>query len=264
MGDVASAEALPSFTLPPVIEVAVGIHFLQLPGLDTVALVRLADKWRERFPKVQEHVALPPLGLASFMFQVGNSVPPIRLWALTADESLLIQVQHDRLLINWRKQEGDAPYPRYDVLRSELSTIWSDFERHVEGADFGVLRPSAAEVTFFNRIALSSAAEVPRVVRALSPDFLLDGHLATRLQMERQLGDNDGPAHGRQTISLGFPADDNRLQLEITSLIAIDAELSSLDVLRALDVAHDEGVSMFDNFTTEGAHIEWGKLGARN
>lgn len=264
MGGVAIAQALPSFKLPPVIEVAAGIHFLQLPGLDTVALVRLVDRWRERFPKVQEQVALPPLGPANFMFQFGNSVAPIRLWVLTEDESLLIQVQHDRLLINWRKQQGDNPYPRYDVLRAELSSIWSDFERYIEGAGFGVLRPSAAEVTFFNRIAVAGASDVPRVIDALSTTFTLDGHVATRVQMERQLSETDGQPFGRQTISLGYPADENELQLEINSIVAIDAELSSVDVFAALDVAHREGVMMFDHVTTEGMHIEWGKTDASN
>lgn len=254
--------SLPSFKLPPVIEVAVGVHFLQLPGLDTVALVRLVEGWRKRFPKVQEQLALPPLGPATFVFPVGGSVPPVRLWALTEDESLLIQVQHDRLLINWRKQQGDAPYPRYNVLRAELATIWSDFEHYIENSEFGVLQPGAAEVTFFNRIPMADAADAPLVVEALSRGFVLDGHLSTRLQMERHIMNANGQQCGGQTISLGTLPEQNTLQLEIASVVAIDAEVSSLDVLSVLDVAHQEGVLMFDHFTTPEAHTEWGKLDA--
>ncbi|MBS9532393.1 TIGR04255 family protein [Mycobacterium sp. M1] len=260
MGDMAAVGALPSFEKPPVVEVAVGVHFLQLPGLDTVALVRLVDKWRERFPKVRQQAALPPPGpQAAFTFQVGNAAPLARLWALTEDESLLIQVQHDRVLVNWRKQSGDAPYPRYDVLRGELSSIWGDFERYVESAQFGVLRPTAAEVAFFNRIPVGSAADISRVIDALSPNFVIDGLAATRLQMERQLSRADGQRHGSQTISLSYPADENNLQLEIASMVAVDAELSSSDVLGALDTAHAEGVRTFERFTTESAHVEWEK-----
>lgn len=149
---------LPSFDHPPVIEVAVGVHFLQLPGLNTVALVRLADMWRERFLKVQEQPPLPPVapgGSRLFTFEVENSPPPHRFWLLTKSESLLVQIQHDRLLLNWRKVKDDDPYPRYGQLRQEFSQLWSEFTAIVLGGQFGAFQPTLAEVTFSTEFRLT-------------------------------------------------------------------------------------------------------------
>ena len=64
MGDEAHTPALPSFERPPVVEVAVGVHFLQLPGRNTVALLRMAEIWSTRYPIVREQLGLPPVNLA--------------------------------------------------------------------------------------------------------------------------------------------------------------------------------------------------------
>lgn len=265
MGDATHRPNLPSFEHPPVIEVAVGVHFLQLPGLNTVALVRLADTWRDRYPKIQEQPALPPAAPAGqmLMFQVQSSPPPQRFWLLTENESFLIQVQHDRLLLNWRKVKEDDPYPRYGQLRQHFSDLWSDFVRYVTSADYGVFQPSLAEVSFFNRIPVSSASEVPDIIAALNADWSLEGHLVTSLQIERAILDNAGGQSGQQSIALGYRPEFGGIHLEITSRIGIDAGSSdSTAILAALDQAHDVDVLTFDQITTESAHTAWGKHNA--
>lgn len=239
-----------------------GVHFLQLPGLNTVALVRLADIWRDRYPKIQEHPALPPAapGGQMFMLRVGNSAPPQRFWLLAENDSLLIQVQNDRLLLNWRKVKDDDPYPRYGRLRQDFSDVWSDFVRYITSADYGVFQPSLAEVSFFNRIPVSSASEVPRTIAALNPDWSLDGHLVTSLQIERVILDNAGEQSGQQNITLGYRPEFGFIQLEITSRLRIHTESTdSAAILAALDQAHDVDVLTFDQITTDSAHTAWGK-----
>ena len=125
MGDAARGPALPSFERPPVVEVAVGVHFLQLPGLNTVALLRLAQMWVTRFPIVREQPASPPPGLpvGPIIFQVQNALPPLRYWLLTDDESLLVQIQHDRLLLNWRQVSRRSLSAIQDASRNLLRTV---------------------------------------------------------------------------------------------------------------------------------------------
>jgi uncharacterized protein (TIGR04255 family) len=263
MGEAANTAALlPSFERPPVIEVAVGVHFLQLPGLNTVALIRLADMWRARFLKIQEQPPLPPVapgGNQPFTFEVVNSLPPHRFWLLTEDDSLLVQIQHDRLLLNWRKVKDDDPYPRYDQLREVFSELWSQFSGVVLDGQFGVFQPTLAEVTFFNRIPVSSAAEVPRFIAALNRHWGLDGLGATSLQAERALLDGD-TLSGRQNIALGYRPELGSIQLEISSLVRVDAQSTESEgILAALDKAHDIDVLTFDQITTDEAHAIWGK-----
>jgi len=260
MGDAARRANLPSFERPPVIEVAVGVHFLQLPGLSTVALVRLADSWRDRYPTIQEQPVLPPVAPGSqVMFQLQNAPLPQRFWLLSENQSTLVQIQHDRLLLNWRKLGDDDPYPRYGRLREDFSALWSDFARFVASGDYGAFQPSLAEVSFFNRIQAASASAVPEAIAALNPHWSLEGHHATSFQIERAIGNPAGRS-GQQNIALGYRSQTGFIQLEITSRIGIDAGSNdSSAILDALDDAHDISVAAFDEITTKSAHTAWGK-----
>lgn len=264
MGDAARSTPLPSFERPPVVEVAVGVHFLQLQGFNSVALVRLADKWRGLYPKTQEQPALPPEAPAGqggvFTIQLQNSLPPIRLWLLSDDESFLVQIQHDRLLLNWRKVQDNDPYPRYGKLRQDFSQLWSEFVQYIVDGDYGVLQPMLAEVTFFNRIPISGAADVPKFIASLNSQWTLEDHLATGLQFQRAIAGAASQHRGHQKIALAYQPELSFLQLETSSLVMTDAEATdSAAIFSALDEAHDAGVLTFDHTTTDSAHTQWGK-----
>lgn len=269
MGETGPFDDLPSFERPPVVEVAVGVHFLQLPGLNTVGLVRLVDDlWRGKFPQTVEQPLAPPLpppGRAPMVaFQLQTAFPPIRLWSLTEDESILIQVQHDRLLLNWRKVKEDDPYPRYKRLRSDFAEAWQEFSTYVGGReDFGVLQPSVAEVSFFNGVPMESATRIPAFVKALNPQWELTGQIAAAYQLEREIA--DGAASGNQNIALNFRPENGHMHLEISTRIEIDTATDGVsDVMDSLDSAHRVGVLTFDSVTTEEAHSTWGRRDAGN
>lgn len=262
MGDIDIVEGLPSFDRPPIVEVAIGVHFLQLPGLTTVALVRLVDDlWGSRYPQTFEQPTLPPTMRSGSMmaFELQTGVPPVRLWSMTADESLLVQVQHDRLLLNWRRGDGDQPYPRYRQLREDFEQIWREFGEYLGRHDYGALQPEVAEVGFFNRIPMVSVDEIPDVIAAANPEWSISGQIATAYQLERIVDHQE--LSGRQNIALNFRAEYGHTQLEISTRIDVDAVA---EVLGALDVAHQVGVLTFDALTTENAHSMWGRHDGTN
>jgi uncharacterized protein (TIGR04255 family) len=266
MGDAPGSRILPSFEQPPVIEVAVGVHFLQLPGLNTVAMVRLADTWASRFPKIEEQPILPPVAIAGaqiISFQIQTSSPQIRLWLESNDGTILVQIQHDRLLLNWRKLDTNDPYPRYRRLRNDFSELWAQFANYIAAGDYGVLQPSIAEVAFFNRIPVASPSNASAVVAALNPQWSLDNQFGVSLQMERGITDVVGEPHGNQSVALGYRHDIGALQMEISSRVGIGAGNSSA-ILEALDDAHRAGVLTFDHVTTESAHRAWGNHNVSN
>jgi uncharacterized protein (TIGR04255 family) len=269
MGEAGNFDDLPMFDQPPVIEVAVGVHFLQLPGLNTVELVRLVDDlWRTRYPRTIEQPLSPPLPqpgtgpMLALQLQAGSL--PIRLWSLTDDQSILVQVQQDRVLLNWRKIKEDDPYPRYRTLRGDFAEVWQEFSNHVNEHDYyGVLQPNVAEVSFFNRVPMSAATEIPSYVRALNPGWSLDGQLSTAYQLEREITDRSVVGH--QNIALNFRPENGHMQLEISTRIEIDtATGEASEVLNPLDIAHQIGVLTFDSVTTENAHLVWGRRDASN
>ena len=268
MGEASLLGDLPSYDQPPVVEVAVGAHFLQLPGLNTVALVRLVDDlWRSRYPRTLEQPLLPPFASPGrgpmVAFQVQAGAPPLRLWSLTEDESFLVQIQHDRLLLNWRKLRDSDPYPRYKKLRENFVELWQEFSRYIDDSDYGVLQPSIAEVSFFNRVPMRDATEVPTFIKALNPRWSLGGELATAYQLERDI--HDLLTTGHQSVALNYRPENGSMQLEISTRIGVDTATGEIsEVLDSLDMAHHIGVLMFDALTTENAHSAWGRHDAGN
>lgn len=251
---------LPSYSWPPVVEVAVGVHFLQLPGLTALPLVQMASTWADRYPTVEERSPLPPVFSSSGAmpgFHLGT--PPVRLWLLSADESVLLQIQRDRLLLNWRKLTPADEYPRYDRLREEFTTCWVHFSTLVgEHEEYGTLQPALAEVTFLNHVSMIDPAQLGDTLQPLRPGWVPAEHFSTVLQVEQQLYDEEGNPRGHQSIGASYS--DGGLQLEVTSRTSLDGYPSDMGtILDALDVAHNAGVVSFDHVTTEQAHKVWGK-----
>jgi uncharacterized protein (TIGR04255 family) len=167
-------------------------------------------------------------------------------------------------LLNWRKIKDDDPYPRYKRLRGDFAEVWQEFSTYVGGrADYGVLQPSVAEVSFFNRVPMEGATEIPTFVNALNPQWGLTGQLAVAYQLEREIA--DGPAAGNQNIALNFRPENGHMQLEVSTRIEIDAATGEAsEVMDSLDAAHRIGVLTLDSATTENAHSVWGRHDAGN
>ncbi len=94
---------------PPIVEVICGFRFESIPGLDPLTIGWFAQEVRERYPKREIRPALadgdsaPPLG-----------VVPLRAWLTSANGSFLLQVQHDRFYLNWRRVRDEPSYPRFN------------------------------------------------------------------------------------------------------------------------------------------------------
>ena len=109
---------LPSFELPPLNEVALGIGFKPLECWNSIAPGEFYNLVRSGFPKIEDKAPLSPLIVGdeplSFEFE---ELPAVRrTWFVSEDDSLLIQVQADRLHVNWRRTKDDSEYPRHEKL----------------------------------------------------------------------------------------------------------------------------------------------------
>jgi uncharacterized protein (TIGR04255 family) len=124
---------LPDFERPPVVEVVVGVQFEEL-GLKVPHLGLLWQKYRGRFPHVDQRPALDPV-----VERFGVPAPPIpsltlmdqppanRLWFMTEAQDELIQVQPDRLILNWRNFEAKHGYPRYEAVEQGFLSTFATF-----------------------------------------------------------------------------------------------------------------------------------------
>src|SRR5579862_4576764 len=99
------AMPLPSFEMPPVVEVVLGVQFEAIKGFGTPQIGLLWQQFRDRFPLTEDQAPLepqverfgaarPPFPGFAFHFKL----PTPRCWFLNPQGTELIQVQTDRFL----------------------------------------------------------------------------------------------------------------------------------------------------------------------
>lgn len=94
---------------PPINEVICGFVFAADGGMTSTEVGRY---WAERandFPyhELKDAVVEP----GSTKIFVG--LPPVRTWLINEDRTRLLQLQGDRMFVNWRRQTDDDAYPRF-------------------------------------------------------------------------------------------------------------------------------------------------------
>lgn len=97
-------EAFPVLERPPIVEVVCGFIYepLELDGMV------LGVYWNERMRDFPER-SLQPAFVDDSAFFLGN--PPLRAVLVSEDKVRVLQVQHDRMFLNWRAVGGS--YPRF-------------------------------------------------------------------------------------------------------------------------------------------------------
>ncbi|MDA8045307.1 MAG: TIGR04255 family protein [Actinomycetota bacterium] len=256
---------LASFDEPPVAEVAAGIQFRSLFGVRGIALGPLRERWREQYPHVQEMPPLPPQIEASPaggpVFQLGfGPVPSSRYWFLNEDHTELVQVQNDRLVVNWRRGSKGGAYPRYGAIRGLFADRRADLEAFLAEETLGVLDVVQVELTYINSI--------PELVNRPA-DEVLSGLRWPQLD---ELG---RPEQVRASASFVVPemgVTPVRLYLSVEPGTELDggptafltvtvrgaAEQGNGDTTLAfLDEAHEHVVRSFTEVTTESMHRTW-------
>jgi len=262
---------LPEFDRPPVVEMAIGVQFRPLDGLRGLALGPLREAWRAEYPNIEEQPALAPAlegtpELAQQRLQLGLApLPPVRQWFLSASGAELVQVQPDRLLVNWRADdELPTKYPRYPHMREIFERRFSDLAQFTISEGLGELEVSQAELTYINVIE-ATIDDLGRV------DRLLEGWSGTP---RHHLGE---PEQSRLTLTFLVPGIGQppvRLYVEINPARKLNGEPvlfftltvrgrpgggSLSESLKFLDDAHAHLVRSFDELTKESMHEAWGR-----
>jgi uncharacterized protein (TIGR04255 family) len=146
-----------AFVSPPVVEVALGVQFKRLHGLRGITLGPLREQWRSSYPRVEEQLPLAPSiegpAVAAVTLQLGlGPLPSVRHWFLSEDETEFVQVQNDRLIVNWREGQPCTPYPRYPHMRGLFERRLRELAGFVEEHDLGAVEIIQAELNYINAI----------------------------------------------------------------------------------------------------------------
>ena len=268
-GDVPiSGTPSPSFDRPPLVEVALGVEFSPVPGFGAVALVRLADGLHDRYPVVQEYPPLPPNPPIGVDDQIGGGLvvnmgaPSIRLWLLSQEQDQLLQVQRDRLILNWRAVTGSGSYPRYrDALRPAFAREYQGLLSFLTEAELPPSVPVGVEVTYIN-VATGSdeSSDIGAILRSQRPSAgRLGAPGTTRLQQQWKWTGHDGAASILRIDAEQSTGERPAIAVNLTARSALSTNAGVDDVLRSLDLCHDEVVSAFVELTEPDRHLEWGR-----
>lgn len=259
-------DGLPEFERPPVHEVALGVSFTPLVGLRAVQLGALWERWRGDYPVIEEQPPLPPAtappgGGIAVMF----GPPPVnRHWFFNETGDHLVQLQADRLVVNWRQTVSGQNYPRYRVLREELAARMTDVEELSRRGGWGELAVTDAELTYVN-LVLDGEGRPARAEDVLAALTTPIGHQATGSLTETRLSQTFLAGKGEHALALqvtSAPGLDTQggqalvLTLSVRGTVPAGSWSASLDLL---DRAHQHLVSCFSSITRPAMHELWGK-----
>lgn len=258
-------DELPDFDAPPVVEVALGAQFRPLFGLRAIELAELRERWRAEYPVVQEQPPLPPTteagatGAPTIQFVVGPALQT-RVWFLNEDQSELVQLQHDRLTVNWR-QTTTSVYPRYPSVRTAFERRFADIRAFVAERGLGTVAVTQVEVSYINAVdaAEGQIGSLDRVLRNWHPPAM---HLGPPGQ-SRSAFVFSVPDLGRPPVRMYVAVDpaqrpDGRPVLFLTLTVrGAPAGEDPANALRFMDQAHAHVVRGFAELTPDAMHAEW-------
>jgi uncharacterized protein (TIGR04255 family) len=163
------------FKFPPINELVIGVYFnTPLLGLRAEHIGLFWHRIRDAFPKVSQTGPIVAQGEA---FQAALAIAPEevyplpRFWLSSADETMLVQLQRNAFLLNWRKR--DQTYPHYESVKREFDrvyAIFAEFVRETVRQDFAI---EAAELTYINLAQVgeywSGVNDIKRVIPSFRP-----------------------------------------------------------------------------------------------
>lgn len=259
---------LPEYARPPVIEVALAVEFEQSVNFSALDLARLAAAWADTMPNVEERPLLSRMGfpaedLLDTLFEIEETASkPPRLWLQNETGDRVVQIQHDRLVVNWRKGQLSEPYPRYKAIREMLQDAWQRLIAVCADLGRDEPKPSLCEIQYINHLGpeqgWNSPQDTERLIvpwngveddRLLPSDHLCAFHLHCHFPEDRE---------GWLEIDgwTGSGSETRAMTLNLTSRgRALSENLES--ALDFLDVAHVWIVRGFTAVTTSEAHAIW-------
>lgn len=267
----------PAFQNPPVVEVAISVQFEELSALRNVHLGLLWNRYRDQYPRTEEHPPLPDIfeRFEPERREVGITietvdVPPVpRLWLLNPDSRRLIQVQRSRFIHNWRGMEGPDPYPHYPNIRAQFVSAYEAFLAFLKDESIGFPAINQCEITYVNHIEAVGihGHGDPGVVLTMfklgfSDNFLStpeDGAMALRFRMH----DDDGNDCGRLHIQLqpAFTIAEKRPIFVLTLTARGKPKRDDFKAAMGfLDVGHEWIVRGFTSITTKEMHERWERV----
>lgn len=264
-------KALPDFKEPPLQEVALSVQFAPLERLSVPHVGLLWDRFRERFPKTEEHHRIEP-AIERFesvqkreplRFRFSQKYPRPRVWFVNDSETKVLQIQEDRFIFNWRRRITDKEYPRYPILREDFLHSFRTFQEFVSLHSLGDLELLQSEVIYVNVIKASEAtiSNTLTVFRDSYSEPFLPVIEAGHLSFSYVILLEDKPCGRLHVQTDAVPGSDVRLVLTARGSLVGGEGVEGVSGF--FDLGHEWIVRGFAAITSGRLHKKWGRTDER-
>jgi uncharacterized protein (TIGR04255 family) len=268
----------PRFATPPVEQVALAVYFSPLLGLQSVDVGRFWERLRDQFPTYGDAPVLPQVpvevegsGAFSINFQLGPAAGTRTTFQTPIGERM-VQIQGDRVVLNWHRTVDAPDYPGYDLLRPELL----DVLKHLRAtcSEVGVGQPQASQVEVHYVNPIPRGGEGPDHASGFLAPWgggtstgFLPVEEEVRLDVRYPITDGTGRFLGRLYVNAGpavaaapglAPRPVHLLQLFARVLPPSSDTVAAAP--EALDIGHEWVVNGFAAITTQPMHRVWGQM----
>lgn len=259
---------LPDYERPPVDEVSVGLQYIPIVGSESQT-GRYWESIRDAYPNSQSvpRIELPVEQLQSAPMPPMIMVSPStagRTWLISEDDSLLVQVQSDRFILNWRRRR--VAYPRFEKIHEEFWRTFDSYRATLTAASLPTPVLQQTEVAYINWITDDAAPAFLRAaksstahVEGVDPEPELFQWAVSYLARENgrpfaRLYANCVPA-----LRL-MPNMERGIQFSLTVRVPQPPSATDDDVRDVLRRSSHIIVRAFTDLTTDESQRKWGRL----
>lgn len=265
-----SSDSSPNYSSPPVTEVILGVQFTEaVVDLNVLASFSLSvkdtHKKRQQQPPLPRQTLAPSGPPPPITFEIENQFPFPRTWFLNEDESEIVQVQGDRLVLNWRRMTPEsAPYPSFAEISKKFAKHFFALSSAIGESGGPSVVVDFCEVTYVNQIKTDSGSprlgDILKTVAEPDLEFLpqgTDSHFSTRFEI--------GPAENQQVVGSlactcvpGLAPDGGSAFLLTLSGQVLPPSATEDGMWTAVEIGHKWVVDGFHDITTPEMHKVWG------
>jgi uncharacterized protein (TIGR04255 family) len=208
----------PSFKDPPLAEVVCGIQFRPLTEFQAPHYGIFWEQIRKDFPRCRtvtplaagQDLQLQANEPTEITLQVLANAPDMpRVWFISNDDTYLVQLQPDRLLLNWREGPARAPYPRFETIIGRFQKIYETFNEFLALNSLGDLALLNLELTYINHIRFGAGFESFSDIGEVFPDYSWrrDKRYVSAPEAFQFRSNHSIPNGGKLSVSIGAARD---------------------------------------------------------
>lgn len=250
------------FEKPPVVEVSCGVTFRLEHSLKSGHVGLYWSRVKDEFPRCEDAAPIAALfetteGAPTVTYQVLELPELRRTWLLNSAGTHLLQLQEDRFIFNWKRNNLEARYPSYDSVIANFWKQWHQYRDFLVEQGLGAPVAVQLELTYFNAL-IGSPHFLCDHRRQVDAERFLPNSEAINYRDQFLLPDNCGRLHVSAASARQVQTGESVLRLDLTAR-GLPKEASEQSCRQWFDLAHEWITQGFADLTTSEAHELWGR-----